>query len=74
VNPVDGKAKQHNSNARLDEHVGNQVERLAKPPKLRKVSSHIQMRVGDVLYDYEHTFSPWGSSSAGITDACCPVP
>jgi hypothetical protein len=34
VYPVDGKSKQHNADAGLDEHIGNQVERLAKPPEL----------------------------------------
>ena len=41
MDPVDGKAKQHNANAGLDEHVGNNVERLAKPPKLQVVSSFV---------------------------------
>jgi hypothetical protein len=43
VNSVNGKAKQHNADAGLDEHVGDQVERLAKPPELQTVSSHILM-------------------------------
>jgi hypothetical protein len=34
VYPVDGETKQHNTNAGLDKHVGNQVERFAKPPEL----------------------------------------
>jgi hypothetical protein len=43
VNLVDGQAKQHNTNAGLDEHVGNKVERLAKPPELQRVSSYTQI-------------------------------
>jgi hypothetical protein len=41
VNLVDGQAKQHDADAGLDEHVGNQVERFAKPPELQRVSSYI---------------------------------